>query len=53
VGEKFVDDLARGLDDGTILRRRALKLVGGALLAVVAPSLFPQPSLRSHQRAMS
>ena len=38
--EQFFDDLARGLDDGTISRRRALKLAGGALLAAVVPSVF-------------
>ena len=39
--EQFFDDLAKGLDDGTISRRRALKLAGGALLAAVVPSVFP------------
>jgi len=39
--EQFFDDLAKGLDDGTLSRRRALKLAGGALLGAVAPSLFP------------
>ena len=42
MNEQFFDDLARGLDNGTISRRRALKLAGGALLAAVAPSLFPR-----------
>ena len=40
MGEQFFDDLARGLDDGTISRRRALRLAGGALLAAVVPSVF-------------
>ena len=40
--EHFFDDLARGLDEGTISRRRALKLAGGALLGAVVPSLFPR-----------
>ena len=42
MGEQFFDDLARGLDDGTISRRRALKFVGGALLASMASPLFPR-----------
>ena len=42
MGEQFLDDLARGLDEGTISRRRALKLAGGALLGAVVPSLFPR-----------
>ena len=42
MGEQFFDDLAKGLDDGTISRARALRLVGGALLAAVAPSVFPR-----------
>jgi hypothetical protein len=42
MGEQLFDDLARGLDDGTISRRRALKLAGGALLATVVPPLFPR-----------
>jgi hypothetical protein len=45
MGEHFFDDLAKGLDDGSVSRRRALKLVGGALLAVVLPPLFPKPVL--------
>ena len=42
MGEQFFDDLAKGLDEGTISRGRALKLAGGALLAVVVPTLFPR-----------
>ena len=42
MGEQFFDDLARELDAGTISRRRALKLAGGALLGVVVPTLFPR-----------
>jgi hypothetical protein len=42
MGEQFFDDLARGLDEGTISRGRALKLAGGALLGAVVPSLFPR-----------
>src|SRR3712207_9450890 len=40
MGEQLLDDLARGLDDGTLSRGRALKLAGGALLGAVVPSLF-------------
>lgn len=40
--EQLFDDLAKGLDDGTISRRRALQLAGGALLAAVVPALFPR-----------
>src|SRR5215213_2688758 len=40
--EWFFDDLAKGLDNGTISRGRALKLAGGALLGAVVPSLFPR-----------
>ena len=35
MGEQFFDDLARGLDEGTISRRRALKLFGAAALGAV------------------
>ena len=42
MGEQFFDDLARGLDAGTLSRRRALKLAGGALIGAVVPSLFPR-----------
>ena len=50
MGEHFFDDLARGLDQGTISRRRALKLAGGALLASVVPSLFPREAEARHRR---
>src|SRR5215212_10951126 len=40
--EQFFDDLAKRLDNGTISRRRALKVVGGALLGAVVPPLFPR-----------
>src|SRR5215217_6227795 len=36
------DELARGLDQGTISRGRALRLAGGALLAAMVPTLFPR-----------
>jgi hypothetical protein len=42
MGEQFFDDLARGLDDGTISRKRAFRLAGGALLAALVPTLFPR-----------
>ena len=38
----FFDDLAKGLDDGSITRRRALKLVGAALLSSALMPLFPR-----------
>jgi hypothetical protein len=45
MGEQFFDDLARGLDDGTISRRRALKLAGGALVgAMWCDDTFPVPA---------
>ena len=40
--ERFFDNLAKGLDDGTVSRDQVLKLVGSALLAVVFPPLFPR-----------
>ena len=40
--EHFFDDLARGLDDGTITRRRALKLVGGAALGAALMPILPK-----------
>jgi hypothetical protein len=40
--EDFFDNLAKGLEDGSVSRRRALKLAGGALLAAVVPPLFPR-----------
>jgi hypothetical protein len=42
--EQFFDDLAKGLDEGSVSRGRALKLVGVALLAAMLPPLFPQPA---------
>ena len=42
MGEQFFDDLARGLDEGTISRRRALKLVGGAALGVALMPVLPK-----------
>ena len=42
MGEQFLDDLARGLDDGTISRRRALKLVGGAALGAALMPILPK-----------
>ena len=40
-GANSFDELARGLADGTISRRRALKLVGGAILGAGTLALFP------------
>ena len=42
MGERFFDDLAKGLENGTVSRGRALKLVGGALVGAVVTSLFPR-----------
>jgi hypothetical protein len=40
--ERFFDDLAKGLDDGTVSRVRALKLLGAAILGGALSSfLFP------------
>src|SRR3954454_1781819 len=36
--ESFFDDLARGLADGSISRRRALKLFAGSAIAALIPS---------------
>jgi hypothetical protein len=38
------DDLARGLDAGTISRRKAVKLVGGALLGSALIPFFSSPA---------
>jgi hypothetical protein len=40
--EQFFDNLAKGLDDGTISRRRALKLVGAAAFGAALMPLFPR-----------
>ena len=40
--ERFFDDLSRGLNDGTISRRQALKLLGAALLGSALMPLFPR-----------
>ena len=40
--EQFFDDLARGLDDGTISRRRALSLTAGAALGTALTPLVPK-----------
>ena len=40
MGEQFFDDLARGLDDGSISRSRALKLTAGAFLGSAYPLVF-------------
>jgi hypothetical protein len=40
--EQFFDNLAKGLDDGTISRRRALKLVGAAAFGAALVPLFPR-----------
>jgi hypothetical protein len=42
MGEQFFDDLAKGLNDGTVSRGRALKLVGAAILSSSLMPLFPR-----------
>ena len=42
MGEQFFDDLARGLDEGTISRRRALRLVGGAAFGAALMPVMPK-----------
>ena len=48
MGEQFFDDLARGLDDGTISRGRALKLFGAAALGTALMPVLPK-----HAEALS
>ena len=40
--EHFFDELAKGLDEGTITRRRALKLVGAAALGTALMPVLPK-----------
>src|SRR5215217_15053 len=40
--EQFFDDLAKGLDEGTISRRQALKLVGAAALSAALLPMMPK-----------
>jgi hypothetical protein len=42
MGEQFFDDLAKGLENGTITRRRALKLVGAAALGAALMPVVPK-----------
>lgn len=42
VGGHFFDDLAKGLHDGTISRRQALKLAGAATLGAVLIPIMPE-----------
>jgi hypothetical protein len=51
MGEQFFDDLAKGLDDGTITRRRALKLVGGAALGAALMPVMPKQAEALTRRA--
>jgi hypothetical protein len=51
MGEQFFDDLARGLDDGTISRRRALKLVGAAALGAALIPVMPKQAEALSRRA--
>ena len=48
--EQFFDDLAKGLNDGSVSRAWALKLVGAALLAAMLPPLFPRPAVASARK---
>ena len=48
--EHFFDDLAKGLDDGTVSRGRALKLVGAALLSSALMPLVARPAEASLKR---
>ena len=43
--EHFFDDLAKGLDSGSVSRGRALRLVGAGILAAMVPPLFPRPAV--------
>ncbi len=51
MGEQFFDDLAKGLDDGTISRRRALKLVGAAALGAALIPVMPKQAEALSRRA--
>jgi hypothetical protein len=42
MGEQFFDDLAKGLDDGTLSRRRALRLFGAAALGAALMPVMPE-----------
>ena len=42
MSEQFSDDLARGLDEGSISRGQALKCIGAGAVALAIGPLFPQ-----------
>ena len=42
IGEQFFDDLAKGLNDGSVSRRRALKLFGAAALSAALMPVMPK-----------
>jgi hypothetical protein len=48
--ERFFDDLAKELDDSSVSRRRALKLVGAALLSSALMPLLPKPAYASARK---
>jgi hypothetical protein len=50
VEEHSFDELAKGLAEGTISRRRALKWVGAAVLAAAVPPLFPTQAVALSRR---
>ena len=50
MGEQFFDEFARGLDDGTMSRRRALKLLVSTLLGGGMLATFPNVSGAQEQQ---
>jgi hypothetical protein len=50
MGDQFFDDLAKGLDDGTVSRSRALKLTAGALLGSALIPLFSSSPAEARRR---
>ena len=51
MNEQFFDDLARGLDEGTISRRRAIKLFGAAALGAALMPVMPERAEALTRRA--
>jgi hypothetical protein len=51
MGEQFFDDLARGLDAGTVSRRRALQLFGAAALGAALMPVMPERAEALGRRA--
>jgi hypothetical protein len=50
MGEQLFDDLARGLNDSAISRRRALKVVGAAALGAVLSVFLPVEDAEAQRR---